>query len=168
MDGQTTSSIYEVLDKAALFAPNSVCRLQVKGKAGRIDISDFTKSRISHSDNWATPRELYATLDAEFHFNDDPCPLCEHPIVDGLARPLGTSTFMNPPYSNPGPWCEKAYNESLLGKTVVGLLRGDTSTKWFHKWVLNKASEIRFIEGRIRFNGKPAPFPSIIAVWRPK
>ena len=127
-------------------------------------MSDFTKSRISRSDSWATPAKVYADLDAEFHFNDDPCPLNNQPLEDGLAREWGTSVFMNPPYSNPTPWCQKAYKESLRGKVIVGLLRGDTSTAWFHDWVLGKA-ELRFVRGRIRFNGKPAPFASIIAIW---
>jgi phage N-6-adenine-methyltransferase len=130
-------------------------------------MSDFTLSRISKSDSWATPKELYRDLDSEFHFNDDPCPLDDNPLIDGLAREWGTSTFMNPPYSDPEPWCKKAYQESLKGKTVVGLLRGDTSTKWFHEWVYKKA-DLRFVRGRIKFNGKnPAPFASMIAIWKP-
>ena len=128
-------------------------------------MSDFTKSGISGHDNFATPKELYNSLDSEFHFNDDPCPLNDSPDEDGLSRKWGSSTFMNPPYSNPYPWCKKAYEESLNGKVVVGLLRGDTSTKWFHEWVLPYA-ELRFIKGRIKFNGNPAPFASIIAIWR--
>ena len=57
--------------------------------------------------------------------------------------------------------------ESLKGKTIVGLLRGDTSTKWFHRWCLGKA-DIRFIKGRLKFGecGKPAPFPSILVIWK--
>lgn len=127
-------------------------------------MSDFTKSRISKSDDWSTPEKVYAALDAEFHFNDDPCPLGGVALQDGLSRDWGSSVFMNPPYSKPAPWCQKAYEESLKGKTVVGLLRGDTSTAWFHDWVLGKA-EIRFVRGRIKFNGKPAPFASLIVVW---
>jgi site-specific DNA-methyltransferase (adenine-specific) len=74
---------------------------------------------------------------------------------------------MNPPYSKPEPWVSRAYAESQRGKTVVALLRGDTSTRWFHDWVLGKA-EIRFIKGRLKFNdSKPAPFPSIIAIYSP-
>ena len=86
-------------------------------------------------------------------------------LNDGLSREWGTSVFMNPPYSNPTPWVKKAYEESLKGKTVVGLLRGDTSTKWFHEWVYRKA-ELVFIKGRLRFDDSgPAPFASIIAIW---
>lgn len=84
---------------------------------------------------------------------------------------------MNPPYSKPGPWCQKAYEHSLKGNTVVGLLRGDTSTRWFHDWIIGPTkkpedmntwlAKCRFLKGRVKFNGKPAPFPSIIAVWCP-
>lgn|SRR4030043_349400 len=127
-------------------------------------MSDFTLSKTGGlADNYRTPPDLYAELDAEFRFNDDPCPLSG---TGGLDREWGTSTFMNPPYSNPTPWVKKAYEESLKGKTVVGLLRGETSTRWFHDWVIDK-SEIRFVKGRIKFNGKPAPFASIIVVWWP-
>jgi hypothetical protein len=125
-------------------------------------MSDFTLSRISKSDSWATPEELYADLDKEFHFDDDPCPLNGD---GGLGREWGKSVFMNPPYSNPTPWVKKAYEESLKGKLIVGLLRGDTSTKWFHDLVLPYA-EIRFVKGRLHFNNSGcAPFASIIAIW---
>jgi hypothetical protein len=124
-------------------------------------MSDFTLSHISKSDSWVTPASVYDALNAEFHFNDDPCPLDG---TGGLEREWGTSVFLNPPYSAPYPWVKKAYQESLKGKVIVGLLRGDTSTKWFHEWVL-PFTELRFVKGRIKFNGKPAPFASIIAIW---
>lgn len=128
-------------------------------------MSDFTKSKMTATgDNYSTPIELYNELDSTYHFNDDPCPLNPNPVVDGLSREWGSRTFLNPPYSNPTPWVKKAYIESQKGKIVVALLRGDTSTRWFHDWVLPFA-EISFIKGRIKFNGKPAPFPSIIAIW---
>ena len=51
------------------------------------------------------------------------------------------------------------------GVTVVMLLKSDTSTKWFHELILPNA-EVRFIKGRLKFNGKPAPFPSLLAIFR--
>jgi len=57
------------------------------------------------------------------------------------------------------------FTKSRISK-VVGLLRGDTSTIWFHEWVLPYA-ELRFVKGRLKFNGRPAPFNSIVAVWQP-
>jgi site-specific DNA-methyltransferase (adenine-specific) len=118
-------------------------------------------------DNWATPQAVYAGLDAEFNFNYDPCPLNSYPDTDGLSIEWGTRTYVNPPYSKPRPWIEKAIDESKKGKIIVMLLRGDTSTAWFHDLVWGKA-EVRFLRGRIRFNdAKPAPFPSIVAIYRP-
>lgn len=118
------------------------------------------------SDDWSTPKDLYADLDREFHFDDDPCPLGGKALQDGLSRPWGKSVFVNPPYSKPEPWCRRAYEESMQGAIVVALLRGDTSTAWFHKWVYGKA-ELRFVRGRLRFgDAGPAPFNSIIAIWR--
>lgn len=129
-------------------------------------MSNFAASRMS-DDNWATPRDLYDALDAEFHFTDDPCPLDPDITIDGLTREWGDVCFMNPPYPRPAPWVQRAYEESKRGKTVVALLRGDTSTRWFHEWVLGKA-ELRFVKGRLHFNGrKAAPFASIIAIYRP-
>jgi len=128
-------------------------------------MSKFQLSRMS-DDNWRTPKEVYDKLNQEFQFNDDPCPIGGN---GGLDREWGTSTFFNPPYSKPTPWVKKAFEESQKGKVVVGLLRGDTSTNWFHDWVYNK-SELRFIRGILKFNecGKPAPFPSIVAIWNGK
>ena len=120
-----------------------------------------------NSDDYPTPQEFFKILDDEFHFNDDPCPLRGDLFQDGLSREWGSNVFMNPPYSNPLPWCMRAYHESQNGKTIVGLLRGDTSTEWFHKWVLPYA-EIRFIRGRLKFkNEERAPFANILVIWRP-
>jgi site-specific DNA-methyltransferase (adenine-specific) len=128
-------------------------------------MTDFRLSQMS-DDHWATPPLFYEKLNAEFNFNDDPCPLHGEKTANGLKREWGTRTFMNPPYSNIKPWVKKAYEESLKGKLVVGLLRGDTSTAWFHTWILGKA-KIRFIQGRLKFGviNKAAPFPSIVAIW---
>ena len=53
---------------------------------------------ISHSDNWETPKELYNSLNAEFDFDFDPCPInCKS--FDGLEIDWGKSNFVNPPYS---------------------------------------------------------------------
>ncbi|MFI5073227.1 MAG: hypothetical protein ACHP8A_20350, partial [Terriglobales bacterium] len=56
----------------------------------------------SASDRWATPKAVYAALNAEFGFNFDPCPL--DGAGDGLA-PLfcewrGKRVFCNPPYGH--------------------------------------------------------------------
>ena len=107
---------------------------------------------LEHSDNWATPKEFYDALDAEFHFDHDPCPLNG---TDGLTTDWGKSNFINPPYSRTlkEAFVRKAVEESRRGKVCVMLLPVSTSTALFHDWVKPNAKEIRFIRGRIKFLG---------------
>ena len=124
----------------------------------------------SVSEHWATPKELHAALDAEFRFNDDPCPLFNKSDINGLYREWGTSTYVNPPYGRElGAWMAKAMMESRRGKLVVCLIPSRTDTKWWHDYVM-QADEIRFCRGRLCYGdkGKPAPFPSAIIVFRGK
>jgi site-specific DNA-methyltransferase (adenine-specific) len=118
------------------------------------------------SDRWATPEAVYAALNREFEFDYDPCPL--DGIADGLA-PLfnewrGRRVFCNPPYGRGiGQWLERGLEASCL----VFLLPARTDTKWFHDVVLPKASEIRFLRGRLKFGNaaNSAPFPSIVVIF---
>ncbi len=117
------------------------------------------------STHWETPVDLYESLDAEFHFNDDPCPL--FPVNDGLFRPWGTSTYCNPPYGqNITQWIRKASWEGRLGKTIVCLVPSRTDTYWWHEYIM-AAKEVRFIRGRLKFGGATngAPFPSAVVIF---
>ncbi len=113
---------------------------------------------LIHSDNWATPPELYAKLNQEFSFDFDPCPLCEteiEPNKDGLKIEWGKSNFINPPYSRglKEAFVKKAVEQSQQGKTCVLLLPVSTSTKLFHEIIQPNAKEIRFLKGRVKFLG---------------
>jgi hypothetical protein len=118
----------------------------------------------SASCHWATPKALYEAMNAEFHFNDDPCPLGG---TGGLDRPWGLVTFCNPPYGKAiTKWLAKGWYEWAHGKTVVFLLPSRTDTQWWHSYCM-QATEIRFLRGRLHFNeAGPAPFPSAIIVFR--
>jgi phage N-6-adenine-methyltransferase len=112
----------------------------------------------NHSDNWATPKYFYDQLDAEFHFDFDPCPLNAGEITpenDGLLKEWGSSNFVNPPYSKAlkDAFVKKAIEESKKGKVCVLLLPVSTSTRLFHDHIKPNAREIRFIDGRIPFGG---------------
>lgn len=118
----------------------------------------------SATDHWSTPLDVFKTLDDEFHFDFDPCPLKS--LIDGLNIQWGGVTFCNPPYSDIKNWMKKGYEESRKGKTVVFLIPSRTDTKWFHEYCVK--GEIRFIKGRLKFGDAKtnAPFPSMIVIFR--
>jgi phage N-6-adenine-methyltransferase len=107
---------------------------------------------LENSDHWKTPKKLYDALDAEFHFDFDPCPL--HADFNGLEVEWGNSNFVNPPYNriDKPKFIQKAYEEWLKGKTCVLLIPAATGTAQFHDLILPNA-EIRFVKGRIAFEG---------------
>lgn len=132
----------------------------------------------SKTDQWSTPNETFTELDAEFHFDLDPCAdannhKCERYFtkeVNGLLQNWGGyRVFCNPPYGRQiGEWVKKAYEESRKPNTlVVMLIPARTDTKWFHDYILGKA-EIRFVRGRLKFGGaqNAAPFPSMVVIYR--
>ena len=125
--------------------------------------------------HWSTPARLYAELDAEFHFNDDPCPLGGS---GGLEADWGSRVFCNPPYGRViGEWIRKGWEESQLGKMVVMLIPSRTDTRWWHGYIWDEELHrprdgvaIRFLRGRLKFGGSKngAPFPSAVVVFRGK
>jgi phage N-6-adenine-methyltransferase len=58
--------------------------------------------------------------------------------VDVMKNPL--AVFMNPPYSKElkqpiAPWIRKAYEESLKGLVVYGVIPYSPQTEWWRRWV---------------------------------
>jgi len=134
------------------------------------------------STTWNTPIFLFDKLNKEFEFTLDPCSTIKSAKCvtfytkkeNGLNQDWeGHSVFMNPPYGREiKEWVKKAYNESLKANTiVVGLIPARTDTRYWHEYIFNKAFDIRFLKGRLKFekaNGTtigPAPFPSAIIIW---
>ena len=133
----------------------------------------------SKSDDWATPPDVFARLDAEFSFELDVCASkanakCERFFTvfeDGLAQEWTGTVWMNPPYGRGiGAWLKKAADSAEAGATVVCLIPARTDTTWWHEQVMTRASEVRFVRGRLSFGAAkaPAPFPSAIVVYRPQ
>lgn len=131
----------------------------------------------SKTDLWATPPEFFAKLHQEFSFELDVCALPENakcpsyftPEDDGLAQEWRGVCWMNPPYGREiGKWVRKAVDSARAGATVVCLVPARTDTAWWHEYV-TRASEIRFVRGRLKFGAaaNSAPFPSAIVVFRP-
>jgi site-specific DNA-methyltransferase (adenine-specific) len=128
----------------------------------------------SDKQDWTTPQNIYDQLDKEFGFSTDVASSEENHKApkyftredSGLDKQWKGACFMNPPYNEMAAWIEKAYEESLHGSTVVALIPSRTDTRYFHDFCM-RASEIRFIKGRLKFgNGaNTAPFPSAIVVF---
>lgn len=87
---------------------------------------------------WLTPPDLYAQLDAEFHFDFDPCPYPKPADFDGLTCEWGQRNYVNPPFGSivhegkkkgPTAWMRKAIEEQRKGKLSVVVYPVD-------KWVL--------------------------------
>ena len=159
----------------------------VRKKAIKRNEAKREKSRFSRvlfssaSELWETPQDLFDKLNAEFGFSLDVCAIaanakCENyftPEMDGLKQDWSENVaYMNCPYSrtNTPKWVKKAFEESLKGATVVALLPSRTGTKWFHSYVVDKADDIRYLPGRLKFGNSKnsAPFDSIIVVWKGK
>jgi phage N-6-adenine-methyltransferase len=130
---------------------------------------------MSEKMDWATPQELFDRLNQEFYFTLDVCALPENakckryfsPKEDGLQQKWTGVCWMNPPYGREiEQWMQKALQESERGATVVCLVPARTDTEWWHKYALH--GEIRFIRGRVKFQGAnaTAPFPSAIVIFR--
>jgi len=142
---------------------------------------ELTKTKPT--DEWVTPEVVFKSIEhiTQCTFGLDACAddgntKCARFLdskIDGLASDWDGygDVFWNPPYSNIPGWCEQAVSqryENKLRVTSVGLLRSDTSTKWFHKYS-KLASLVIFLKPRIRFLPGPGmpdatsnPFGSVL------
>lgn len=145
----------------------------------------------SKKDDWETPDDFFqamVTLFGKFDFDaaasiaNHKCEVFLSPeldynalemnwVKDVVSRPNNGQeilAWLNPPYGRgvTGKWVEKAYQESLKGVKTVLLLPARTDTKWY-RTCHEHASEIYFIQGRLKFKGAKdsAPFPSMVVVF---
>ncbi|MGV8965358.1 MAG: DNA N-6-adenine-methyltransferase [Cellulomonas sp.] len=145
----------------------------------------------SASDDWPTPADFYAALDAEFGFVVDVCASStnhktsvyfgldhvEADRRDGLAgdwaadaSALGGAVWMNPPYGRPiAHWMAKAVAAARAGAVVVTLVPVRADTKWWHEHVLATGAEVRYVRGRLTFGAatNTAAFASAVVIFRP-
>jgi len=128
----------------------------------------------SRNDEWETPDDFFAELDAIFHFDLDACASsfnakCPRYFTrndDALQQRWSGTVWMNPPYGREiAAFMRKAYEESLHGATVVCLVPSRTDNDWWHRYAMR--GQIVFLRGRLRFGGAEtsAPFPSAIVIF---
>ena len=155
------------------------------------------------NDQWETPQWLFDELNKEFKFDIDLCTNGDTQDDPGNSKlnmwlaeeedyttfnlqklyPESCTAFMNPPYSNPLPFVQKAWEDSKHCKIVM-VLKVDPTTKWWKifwhhyendntEWDMYDGPvpgvEVRFLPKRLKYelNGRPqgtAPFPSCIVI----
>ncbi len=89
--------------------------------------------KINIKDEWQTPDELYNWLDSIYHFKYDLCANKDNikvGVVEDLFKrdKIDNNAFMNPPYSNIGPFIKKAWELSSSDNTVVCLVPSSIKT----------------------------------------
>jgi hypothetical protein len=132
-------------------------------------------NRDNRDDTYFTDAWILAMVGPHY----DPCPANANfdPLIheDGLdvdwvdrSLPHNGKVFVNPPYSKPKPWVEKAIRAAAEGCTVVMLLKHDTSTKWYA--LLHEAgAHMLYPAKRLKHCTKNgSSFPSLIAVLQPQ
>lgn len=74
--------------------------------------------------------------------------------------------WLNPPYSNIGPWAKKCAEESALGARILFLVPASVGSNWFRDFVFKK-SLVLFLNDRIKFVGAEYVYPKdcIIAAY---
>jgi phage N-6-adenine-methyltransferase len=153
------------------------------------------------SDQWATPNWLFEQLNKEHGpFDLDAaasdwngkCTFVYTEEQNSLSKDWsgwwGNKVWLNPPYSDPYPWVQKASLEAKKGCKVVCLLKADHTPKWYKDFIYNYDKR-EFYPGvtridlpdRIKFvpppglkdkNGNPVKagspnYPSMVVIFEP-
>ena len=126
---------------------------------------------------WETPQGFFNKLDNLFGFTLDACASSDNAKVanyytieqNALAQDWQGVVWCNPPYGREQvKFIQKAYDESVKhGSIIVCLIPARPDTKVWQGLIFDKANQICFIKGRLKFgNSKDAaPFPSAIIVF---
>lgn len=114
---------------------------------------------------WLTPPDIYNTLNAQYHFDFDPCPFPLPEGFDGLTCEWGKSSYVNPPFGSimhqgkkkgPTAWVRKAIEEQEKGKDVVLVYPVD---KWLLMLVkagaeISNLGDVRWLATEDKSQGK--------------
>lgn len=127
-------------------------------------------------DEYNTPKWVtYPLSEAIDGFDLDPCTSDEFTSiakesyeVGGIKKGWKGDVWLNPPYSDIGPWLKKVQREIEFGNAdrVFALVPYRTQTQWFQNNV-SLVSAICFVEGCISFGDSDdtAPFGNIILYY---
>jgi len=108
-------------------------------------------TRLSSSDEWSTPDDLYRALNAKYNFNVDLAATHENAkttvflakdtndALDTDWLRYGKRGWLNPPYSRPNipAFLTRARMFAPMGFTTVLLLPANTSESYFHDTIVH-------------------------------
>ncbi len=115
---------------------------------------------------WLIPPDVYAPLDQEFHFDNDPCPSPLPPGFDGSRSTWGRMNWVNPPFHRvngigPTAFVRKAIAEQAKGNSTFLVIPTQSYVN-----LLLEAGAIPRSMGRIKWlevdTKQPMPGPSPI------
>lgn len=116
----------------------------------------------SKSEEYETPNEIFEPLQKEFDLQLDVCATKENAKCDlfftkeddALTKDWDNNFWMNPPFSRDlKEWVIKAFEESQKGVVGVCLLPVRSNTLWWHKYIIDTKTEVRFLKGETKFVG---------------
>jgi phage N-6-adenine-methyltransferase len=129
------------------------------------------------TDEWLTPPHVIEALGP---FDLDPCSpvgrpwptAARHLTVedDGLSEPWEGRVWLNPPYSDVERWVARLADHNH----GTALVFARAETRWFFRWVWQRASALLFLEGRLTFlrpdgtlskEGHNAGGPSVLVAY---
>ena len=131
----------------------------------------------SKKTDWQTPRSIFVPLHDEFRFTVDAAASKQNAMLskywteedNALTKDWTEhNVWCNPPYGRASSSFIKKAAECEADVAVL-LLPARTDTIAWHNYIFPRA-EIRFLKGRIKFEGadNSAPFPSAIVIFRHK
>ena len=130
--------------------------------------------RTTKDDSWLTPKYI---IDVLGEFDLDPC--CPETMPWTTAKVMWASNglddywfgrvWLNPPYGDKtAKWLERM-SEYRKG---IALIFARTDTKWWHRYIFERARSLFFFEGRLKFYDchgnvakSSAPAPSVLVAW---
>jgi site-specific DNA-methyltransferase (adenine-specific) len=124
--------------------------------------------------DWGTPMSLFHPLMVEFGFTVDAAASDDNHLLekywtketDGLKQDwYRERVYVNPPFDKKSlvAWSAKAWKESrAMGTIVVMLVPAKTDQQWWHDYAIR--AEVRFILGRITFQGAESSYPGDCAL----
>lgn len=133
----------------------------------------------SKSQEYETPNEIFEPLQKEFSIELDVCATKQNSKCDwfftkesdALQLAWTKNFWMNPPFGRDlKKWVQKAYEESQKGVTGVLILPVRSNTHWWHKYIIDTKSEVRFLKGETKFVGHERGLwlPFAIVIFKPQ